>query len=94
METTETTEIAEYKEFDLKTSIDYLGFWKPIDGKFKLMAIWAEMGDQRRLKIIVAMGYNLSHITEKTALNILSKAFGKASIETTQIGRASCRERV
>lgn len=77
-------EIAEYKEFSLEYSIEYLEYWRPIDGKFKLMAIWAEMGDQRRLKIIVSMGYNLTRITQQTALDILKKAFGRASIEKTR----------
>lgn len=77
-------EIAEYKEFNLKYSIDYLEFWQPIDGKLKLMAIWAEMGDPRRLKIVAFMGYNLTRITEQTALNILKKAFSRSGIEKTR----------
>lgn len=72
------------KEFDLKSAIEYLEFWKPIDGTSKLMVLWSEMGPLRIKKVIVKMGYDISKVDYKTSLNIIKKSFGAAGIVGTR----------
>ena len=71
------------KDFNLKEAIEYLEFWKPIDGPSGLMIIWHRMGQTRVLKAIAAMGYNLGKINNEVSLNIMKKSFGKAGLEKT-----------
>lgn len=72
------------KEFNVKAAIEYLEFWKFIDGSGKLMIIWSQMGEVRTHRIIVSMGHTLKKIDSNSALSILNYAFSKAGIEKTR----------
>ena len=71
------------KEFNLKSAIEYLEFWRPIDGPARMMVLWSEMGDERIRQVITNMGYDLDKINQDVSLNIIRKAFGDGGLVHT-----------
>lgn len=71
------------KKFDLKSAIDYLEFWKPVDGPAQIMILWSKMGTERIHQAIVKLGYDLSTINADVAMGIIKKAFGEKDLPRT-----------